>query len=500
MDRWRRRRPDRRTRAFRVPVLLFVGALLVQAAWILTLPPFRGTDEFDHAYRAAAVAEGQWRSPGVPAAHGRGQFVSVPRDLVRAAHPVCASYAYTGHDNCNPVSDAGRGRVLVASAAASYNPLFYWVIGTPARPFHGAAALYVMRIVAAVLCAAFLALAGWVTTLWSRTRWPLVAMVAAATPVMLFSMSVAAPNGLEMCAAMTVWAALLGLHRAERDTRPPMLLGAATAGALVLVTLRSIGPLWLALIVATVAVSLGTRQLTGLLRRHAAVAAACSGVVLLGTVAAVAWTRIAATNALEAYPTKTANRVTAALGQIPLWVLQGIAAFPRRMDAAPPVVYPLVGLVVAVLVLAGYRAGTGRLRRAMWLVVVVSAAIPLVMTVATIREAGVIWQGRYSLPYFIGLPLLAGVSLDGAGLRHPGVGPTLWGGWLALAVAEVASVLHVLSGEARTSPLAGSAEWLRAPAPVVAVLVVAGLSAWALACRGLRTDRTRRRTSASVTA
>jgi hypothetical protein len=63
----------------------------------------------------------------------------------------------------------------------------------------------------------------------------------------------------------------------------------------------------------------------------------------------------------------------------------------------------------------------------------------------------------------------------------------------------VVSVLHVLGGEARTSPLAGSSQWLRAPAPVVAVLIVVGLVAWAMACRGPRSEPSGRCTSASVT-
>ena len=81
-----------------------LGTLLMQAAWWLALPPFRGTDEFDHAYRAAAVAGGQWRPSGEIAAHGRGELVTVPRSLVSAAEPVCSSYPYTGHDNCHPVA------------------------------------------------------------------------------------------------------------------------------------------------------------------------------------------------------------------------------------------------------------------------------------------------------------------------------------------------------------------------------------------------------------
>ena len=41
------------------PLLLVVGALLTQAAWLLSVPAFRGVDEFDHVYRAAAVARGE---------------------------------------------------------------------------------------------------------------------------------------------------------------------------------------------------------------------------------------------------------------------------------------------------------------------------------------------------------------------------------------------------------------------------------------------------------
>ncbi len=136
---------------------MFVGILLAQAAWILALPPFRGSDEFDHAYRAAGVASGQWRLTEY-AREGRGMVVEVPADLVAAASGQCDSLKYTGHDNCHPISDAGDGRVTVATAAGNYNPLFYWVIGTAAKPFHGAAALYAMRIATAVLCAVGFAL------------------------------------------------------------------------------------------------------------------------------------------------------------------------------------------------------------------------------------------------------------------------------------------------------------------------------------------------------
>ena len=135
----------------------FVGVTLVQLAWALAVPPFRGSDEHDHAYRASEVADGEWRPDYVPPEHGRGDLITVRRDIVAAAHPVCTWLKYTAHDDCNGVRRIDDRHVLVASAAARYNPAFYWVIGSVAKPWTGAAALYAMRAAAAAMCAAAIA-------------------------------------------------------------------------------------------------------------------------------------------------------------------------------------------------------------------------------------------------------------------------------------------------------------------------------------------------------
>ncbi len=474
----------------RVPLLLLLGALLLQAAWVLTLPPFRGTDEFDHAYRAAAVAGGQWRAPGTLPQDGRGQLVRVPASLVRAAQPVCSSLPYTGRDNCYAVRPAGRGRVEVASAASTYNPLFYWVVGSVAAPFDGASALYAMRVAAALLCSAFLALAGWATTRWARTPWPLVAMVAAVTPVMLFSTSVAAPNGLEMTAALSVWTALLGLHtRRGREEHLRSLLVVATVGAVVLTTLRSIGPLWLVLIVLTALLPLGPRAVARMARVEVRTVTVGVVAVLVATLAGVGWTLTAGGTGVESFPTDVPNRLTGSLAQLPLWFLQGIAAFPRRGTAAPGLVYVLVGAVLLAVVLLGARHADRRRRLAMLAVLVVAVAVPLALTIPTIRTAGAIWQGRYGLPYHLGLTLLAGLALELSPPRHRWTVVLVPLGAAGLVVANAASVLHVLDTELRTSPLAGTSHWQPVPAPVAAALVLLGFAAWAAATASARDVR-----------
>jgi hypothetical protein len=95
--------------------LVVLGTLLLQAAWILVMPPFAGMDEFDHAFRASGVGAGQFRSDLGPAANGRGDLVSVDDDIAAAAQTVCQSYDYVGQDNCTPVFVEGGGRVRMRS-------------------------------------------------------------------------------------------------------------------------------------------------------------------------------------------------------------------------------------------------------------------------------------------------------------------------------------------------------------------------------------------------
>ena len=97
---------------------IVLGLAILQALWIVTVPPFRASDEFDHAYRAAAVARGQWQATEA-GGDGRGTLVRVPADLVAAAHDQCAACPYTGPDNCSPAERSTTARCSSAREPAS---------------------------------------------------------------------------------------------------------------------------------------------------------------------------------------------------------------------------------------------------------------------------------------------------------------------------------------------------------------------------------------------
>jgi len=448
-------------------LLVIAGLMLLQAAWILTIPPFRGIDEIDHTYRAASVARGQWTA-GPQAEDGRGEQVSVPAAIVDAAHAQCEGLHYTGPENCNAISTNDDGSVVIASSAGSYYPPFYWVVGTAGSPFDGAAALYAMRIAAALLCLAFFGL-----TTWSLRhlpgRWPLAALVLAATPVLIYSTTVVAPNGLEMSAALTLWASLLALvHRPVDSAR---LLWVAIVAATVLGSLRALGPVFILLIVGTIAV-LNPRGLWAAIRSHPRTIALGCALVGIAVALFAAWTlgpvsSVLEEDELEGPPGfKPINLV--------LWSMQSIAAFPFRNQMGPWIVYPVVGTLVMLLFVFAFRGASRRERAVLSLAAATAYAIPLVFTLATLDTVGDIWQGRYGLPYGVGAVLMAGWMI---GRRHASH-PLRW--WLtALAgafysVAVSACLIKVRANELDDNRASIADPAWPTPSPVLlAVLVVA---------------------------
>jgi hypothetical protein len=474
---------SRRRRGARVLLGLFLGCLLVQSAWILALPPFRGTDEFDHAYRAAEVAGGEWLSNRAMAEHGRGHLVAVPKSIVSAAHRICASYTYTGPDNCTPVQTLDDGRVLVASAASAYNPFFYWVVGTAAKPFDGAQSLYAMRIASALLCAALIALAGWTTSLWARTAWPVFGLLLAMTPVMVFSISIAAPNGLEMSAALGLWCALIGLSSdSARSKHATALVVVASVNAIIVTTLRSIGPLWVALIVITAAIYVGRPAIMDLVRTRRTPLLVCSVLVAGATVASVMWTRISRAAELVPDSGRVVDPWRSTFHQIPWWLFQGVAAFPRRNIPAPPIVYVLVFFALLGVAVAGLISASTRLRVTLLVCVAASLLVPVALTRLSIETTGPMWQGRYGLPYHMGITLLACRALDLRSLRRL---DRFWlsAAYAAVATADVVSITHVFDVERLTSPLAGSTEWHQSPGWLLLATATLGCCAWASTVR-----------------
>lgn len=407
---------------------VLLGSLLVQLAWIVALPTFRGPDEFDHVYKADAVAAGQL-SGAAPARRGRGDLLDVRRGVVEAAGPLCSSYAYTGPENCRPVRDAEDGRVVVASAAASYNPAYYLAVGSAARWLDGHAFDLGLRVITSTGVALLLAVAAATAASRARTLWPLAAVGVAYTPTVALSGATAAPNGVGYAAAALWWVSALAV--VDDDERPPW--GRLGLASVLLVSAHTMNVVWLPLMTAAV-LALRPRAfwLQCLRRPRPALTVA---VVLAAGLASVAWIRLAGTNRL--------NDPIPGIGPLPLgrlasselvWALQTVATGPSRDDAAPIVVYVLWSLALLALGAVAWRAADRRSRGVAVLLLAAWVAVPVVLTIVSYPTEGLAWQGRYAIPLVVGLTFLAGRVMDRG---RPVPAPA------AVAIASVVGLTHV---------------------------------------------------------
>lgn len=464
-------------------VLVFLGALLVQCGWIIATPPYRGMDEFDHAYRAEAVAAGHWgwqrQAVGY---HGRGDLVRVRAATVRAAYPVCHSYDYVAASDCRPVRAFADGTVLVASGAARYQPVFYALVGVPTRWLDPVPALYVMRVLDALVCSLLVALAVWATTLWSRSVWPLVAILLACTPEVMYSGSTLAPNGPEMFAGLALWSLLLGLTRLPPlDARVRRLLLSSVVPGVVLATARTLGPLWLALVVLSSVGVLGVRPAREVIRARARLVTVVAGVVATATLAGLLWSWSNATNSPGQIAAQhETSPVWKSLRLLALWVPQTIGVFPDKFDLAPYLMYAAALAVMGGLLVAAWRRATVRTRTALLAVSLVSVALPFAFTVTTYATLGPVWQGRYTWPYACGVLLVAGLALDAARVPLSRTAIT-WSVLVGLLLVQLPGPVSLLLDEARSGPMRGSSAWWLPYPGVVAGLVVSALLLWLVA-------------------
>lgn len=395
------------------------GILLFQLAWLISIPAFGGIDEFDHAYRAASVAQGYWAPPLKPLRNGPGDLIPVPSSLVRAAENRCSILPYTKFGNCHAVAPvARRGDVLIASTAARYNPIYPWLVGTASRPFSGSAALYVMRATTVLLCDVFL-LSSWaLVTRPPSGRWKRGAALTTITPVFLYATTNAAPNGVEMCAGLLMWCAGLSLGKAD-ERRGAIDLWLFCLATTTVLTVHSTGPLWAACIVATLAMWPGTlARLSATWRRHRQQAAASATIVVLVAVADAVWSLSRSTNLNWTSDLKVPPlSATTLLETFPLWVFQTIGAIPFRNDYVPPVVFATSLVMLGTLFVIALKFAPWRQRGALLAIALVFFAVPTVLTILSYQSLGLAWQGRYALPYACGLPILCGWNLDAAPIR-----------------------------------------------------------------------------------
>lgn len=385
------------------------GILLLQLAWQLTVPAFRGIDEIDHAYRAATVMNGQIAPSREYAADGRGLIVRVPANLVEAAAPACAALTYVGPDNCVAMSAVDQeGNVAIASAAAEYSPIYYATVGWPLVVSQGEAALYLMRLTSSLAVTLLLGISVFLAVA-RRQTWLLLGIVMCLTPTMLYSSVVVAPNGLAMAGGVLMWTSWLLVNPRDPFESPGLLIVGAIGAASTMVG-HNTGLLW----AATTMLIFAFLWWPVALSRHTASALALPlATIAVAGIATFSWMIYSGATVPRGEAAEDVGVASAVeLLAFPiLWLFQSFFSAPRAGGFSHPVLYAVAIGSLFIFCAVGYRRAGPRIRLAGVSVVLVITAVPLFLTWTTQEVVGLAWQGRYALPLSTGIVLLAASAL-----------------------------------------------------------------------------------------
>jgi hypothetical protein len=320
-------------------------------------------------------------------------------------------------------------------------------------------------------------LAVFLTVGWARSCWPLALLLLSCLPTTVYSASIATPNGVQMVSGILVWSALVALLRRVPTGRSGAYFG-LMAGVAVMANTHTLGLLWLGLIALSVVVYAGAgRAVTTVLPRTRpevmALAVAVSAVVFQ-----IWWMVYARPNISRPENGLAGSPWGKIAESVVLWPLQAVAAFPYRDEPAPVAVYGVAVVIFMALAVVSARTlrGQRRLATSICVILCLTVAVPVGITYVGFHQFGLSWQGRYGMPYSVGLLALVSLALDDRGPHL--TKPILWLGMIGWGLAQTVGLAGVLAKHGHDHALIIATNWW--PPPVVLIVSVGLLAtaAW----------------------
>jgi hypothetical protein len=433
----------------------FLGVGTMICAWSFATPIGGAPDEPDHLAQAVAVVRGQFDEPTHQSILGQLATVRVPgwagdnripcfvlADLF--THPVQTGVATACPDHFADTTKT----VSVATQYSNVPPLYYLVAGIPSLFLSGESAVYAMRLTAGLLNAGLVALGISLLIRYHPRRTPLVGVLIALSPMVLFLMAVLNSSGLEISSGFATWCGALCV--AEHPKLPPGLAIGTAVATVVLVLTRSTSPLDAAIIAVTVAFLIGWRGLRQMLHSHLAllwVPVVVAVIVAAGFLLIVGLPPLV--GVAPRHPASLLSNMWTTLRLTGPRLLQCIGDF-GWLDTPVPIWVMVVWTTCVAGLTAFALAISAPCRRAIPVLALLVVAMTLAVESPKMNSAGPWWQGRYWLPLLVGFPLVAStLQLRGRadGHRRSGwVGPAaVLGLGSVLLAAQIASFAHALT-------------------------------------------------------
>ena len=392
-----------------------IALLGMSLCWTLANPITAPPDEPTHVIRADALAHGQLIGKPGPAGTPRViTTVIVPQVIARLqADAACLDQGPSVPARCLQHPTGSQQQVAQGIYVGRYPPAYYAVVGAASYASQGPKVVYLMRVITALLVSVLGGLALAMSD--GRPRRSSLAVVGplvAVTPMVLNLAGSVNPNGPEIAAAVCLWVALAGIGLAPHNPPRYLVVSAATAAS-GLVLLRGLSPLWLLLAVASAAPLIDRSTLIRLFHRLDARIAAIT--VAVATAVALAW--IVAADALaelKGIPipvgTTEPHLFRIAVDHLYVFLKQAVGDFGRLDTPVPIFCVVVVCAVVATLVVLSLVRSSSRARVALSFTLLASVGAPVIAILLTGRRLGLVEQGRYFLPLWVGIPILAAAS------------------------------------------------------------------------------------------
>ena len=456
------------TTTARNAAMYFLAMLVVVVTWAVGIPRYASPDEPAHVFKAYATAHGELLGVPAPGFPDNLREFDGP-DSLGAPNLQC----YNGQPNVTAACATEVSPRLISSASR-YPPWYYGLVGLPVAASGESTSVFTYRLVSAILCVAALTLA---MVLAKRSLRPDVAglQLAALTPMAVFLMASVNPNAAEIAGFVAIWA---GMTRVATDTELPMrLLILASFLSAVVVLMRPISIVWMAGLVVVVLIGASRQRRRDLFAwRPVAWAVGPTAVALV-----VSWVW-AVYSSFEVKDDRLTNSLSlsAALHlSVDNWgryFRQTIGVLGWLDTTLPFFVYVAWIVALVVVVIIHLRGASPRGIVALLILAAAWLALPLIINGFTNSRAGLTYQGRYSLPIFVGLVFLPLWS-DRSRLRLPRLSQRwLVGVVLALVVvAEVGAFWQMLRrfsvGADGKIVLTGRLSWQPSVDPMVLVAI-----------------------------
>lgn len=392
--------------------------LVLTIAWALATPLMGVPDEPSHTIRAAAVVRGEFVGD-LPADDGTFHYptIDVPDYVQETVHLPCFGGNVAQSADCQP--DIGDSERLVefSSSAASNNPVYYAIVGLPTLVMKGEAALYGMRILSALVFSLLLTVMVVALHAQSRTIWPVLGGVVAATPGVLFLGAAINPNGVEIAGTGALFAVLTLILRRDLTRSQLWLYAVALIAATIgLTSGRTLAMLWVLVIALICFVMVPPRRLLAVLRLPQ-VWVALVGMALTALWVVIWMTRIsiAAVDPSGA----VANRAPGIRQVLSIMVetafdnwMAWIGQFGWLDYNAPQGVQVIWHVAIVIVLFGAVVLPKGRYRAAAIIGILAAVFVPAFVQGSLYNPVGWLWQGRYGIALYTVMLLVAAIALD----------------------------------------------------------------------------------------